>query len=78
MRKLPARTHVDRMAEAVKQHGWDGEWFLRAYDYNGYKIGSKENIEGQIFIESNGWCSMAGIGLEEGMTEGAQRCERTA
>lgn len=66
-----ARTHVDRMVEAVKQHGWDGEWFLRAYDYNGYKIGSKENIEGQIYIESNGWCSMAGIGLEEGMTEKA-------
>lgn len=64
-------THVDRMVEAVKQHGWDGEWFLRAYDYYGNKIGSKENIEGEIFIESNGWCSMAGIGLEEGMTEKA-------
>lgn len=64
-------THVDRMVEAVKQHGWDGEWFLRAYDYYGNKIGSKENIEGGIFIESNGWCSMAGIGLEEGMTEKA-------
>ncbi|MDD5620949.1 MAG: glycosyl transferase, partial [Proteiniphilum sp.] len=61
-------THVDRMVEAVRQHGWDGEWFLRAYDYFGNKIGSKENEEGQIFIESNGWCSMAGIGLEEGMT----------
>lgn len=66
-----ARNHVARMVEAVKQHGWDGEWFLRAYDYNGHKIGSKENIEGQIYIESNGWCSMAGIGLEEGMTEKA-------
>jgi cellobiose phosphorylase len=64
-------THVDRMVEAIKQHGWDGEWFLRAYDYFGNKIGSKENEEGQIFIESNGWCSMAGIGLEEGMTEKA-------
>jgi len=63
--------HVNRMVETVKQHGWDGEWFLRAYDYNGHKIGSKENIEGQIFIESNGWCSMAGIGQEEGMTEKA-------
>ena len=63
-----ALQHVNRMVETVKQHGWDGEWFLRAYDYNGHKIGSKENIEGQIFIESNGWCSMAGIGLEEGMT----------
>lgn len=63
--------HVDGMIEAVKQHGWDGDWFLRAYDFFGNKIGSKENIEGKIFIESNGWCSMAGIGLEEGMTEKA-------
>ena len=63
--------HVDGMIEAVKQHGWDGDWFLRTYDFFGNKIGSKENSEGKIFIESNGWCSMAGIGLEEGMTEKA-------
>lgn len=63
--------HVDQMLEAIKQHGWDGEWFLRAYDYFGNKIGSKENIEGQIFIESNGWCGIAGIGQEQGMTEKA-------
>lgn len=60
--------HVDGMVKAIKEHGWDGEWFLRAYDYFGNKIGSKENEEGKIFIESNGWCCMAGIGLEEGMT----------
>ncbi|MBN2805628.1 MAG: glycosyl transferase [Prolixibacteraceae bacterium] len=66
-----AQTHVDGMIEAVKQHGWDGDWFLRAYDYYGNKIGSNENEEGKIFIESNGWCSMAGIGLEEGMVEKA-------
>ena len=64
-------THVERMEEAIRQHGWDGEWFLRAYDYFGNKIGSKENEEGQLFIESNGWCCMAGIGQEEGMTEKA-------
>jgi len=63
--------HIDQMLEAIKQHGWDGEWFLRAYDYFGNKIGSKENIEGQIFIESNGWCGIAGIGQEQGMTEKA-------
>lgn len=63
--------HVEDMIEAVKQHGWDGDWFLRVYDFFGNKIGSKENIEGVIFIESNGWCAMAGIGLEEGMTEKA-------
>jgi cellobiose phosphorylase len=62
-----AQKHVDEMVEAIKNHGWDGEWFLRAYDYYGNKIGSNENEEGKIFIESNGWCTMAGIGLEEGM-----------
>ncbi|MEI8047606.1 MAG: glycosyl transferase [Bacteroidota bacterium] len=62
-----AQKHVDEMVEAIKSHGWDGDWFLRAYDYYGNKIGSNQNIEGKIFIESNGWCTMAGIGLEEGM-----------
>lgn len=62
-----AQVHIDAMVNAIKTHGWDGEWFLRAYDYYGNKIGSKENEEGKIFIESNGWCSMAGIGKEEGM-----------
>lgn len=64
-----AQHHVDNMVEAVKKHGWDGEWFLRAYDYFGNKLGSKENAEGQIFIESQGWCSMAKIGIEDGMVE---------
>ena len=62
-----AQKHIDAMVEAIKIHGWDGEWFLRAYDFYGHKIGSHENIEGKIFIESNGWCTMAGIGKEEGM-----------
>jgi len=58
---------VSKMTEAVKKYGWDGDWFIRAYDYYGNKIGSNENEEGKIFIESNGWCAMAGIGLEDGM-----------
>jgi len=66
-----AQNAVDDMVSAIKENGWDGEWFLRAYDYYGNKIGSKENEEGKIFIESNGWCTMAGIGKEEGMCETA-------
>jgi len=66
-----AQIHVDSMIKAIEKHGWDGEWFLRAYDYYGNKIGSKENEEGKIFIESNGWCGMAQIGMEEGMVEKA-------
>lgn len=63
--------HVEAMEEAVKKYGWDGEWYLRAYDFFGRKVGSHENREGQIFIESQGWCSMGAIGLDEGMVKKA-------
>ena len=62
-----AAEEIDKMIAAVEQDGWDGEWYLRAYDYFGNKIGSKENEEGKIFIESQGWCAMAEIGKEKGM-----------
>ena len=66
-----AQQCIDQMVEAVKQYGWDGEWYLRAYDYYGNKIGSKENEESKIFIESQGFCTMAGIGQERGMVDQA-------
>jgi cellobiose phosphorylase len=66
---IRAKIHVDKMIAAIKTHGWDGKWFIRAYDYYGNKIGSNENDEGKIFIESNGMCTMAGIGKEEGLCE---------
>ena len=66
-----AQKEVDTMVISIKENGWDGEWFLRAYDFYGNKIGSRENEEGEIFIESNGWCTMAKIGDEDGMCEKA-------
>ncbi len=65
------KAHINNMIAAVKKDGWDGEWYLRAYDFYGNKIGSKENEEGKIFIESQGFCTMAGIGLEDGMVDKA-------
>jgi cellobiose phosphorylase len=61
-----AREHIARMKQTVLDHGWDGDWFLRAYDYFGDKVGSSENTDGQIFIEPQGFCVMAGIGVEDG------------
>ena len=57
---------VSKMQQVVLDYGWDGEWFLRAYDDFGAKIGSKDCDEGKIFIESNGFCVLAGIGLDDG------------
>ena len=61
-----AKKAVDAMYEAVMRDGWDGDWFVRAYDAFGKKIGSSECEEGQIFIEPQGFCVMAGIGVKEG------------
>jgi cellobiose phosphorylase len=66
-----AREHVARMEGTVEKHGYDGEWFLRAYDYYGNKVGSKDNKEGQIYIEPQGFCVMAGIGKNNGLAEKA-------
>ena len=58
-------TEVAEMEATVLKHGWDGEWFLRAYDDYGRKVGSHENVEGKIFIETQGFCTLAGIGLTD-------------
>jgi cellobiose phosphorylase len=67
--------HFDRQAAmmeaVVAQHGWDGDWFLRAYDDFGERVGSRDCHEGQVFVEPQGICIMAGIGLEDGRAEKA-------
>ena len=65
------RAAVDAMRASVDQHGWDGEWFLRAYDAAGEKVGSHENNEGQIYVEPQGICPMAGIGIGDGRAASA-------
>jgi len=62
---------ASQMAAAVLAHGWDGAWFRRAYDAFGQPIGSATCAEGQIFIEPQGMCVMAGIGLDDGRAQQA-------
>ncbi len=62
---------VDEMVEAIKKSGWDGEWFLRAYDAESRPIGSHTNEEGQIYIEPQGMCVMARVGIDDGKAEKA-------
>ena len=57
---------VDKMITAIEKDGWDGEWFVRAYDAYSHKVGSKECEEGQIYIEPQGMCVMAGVGIDNG------------
>ena len=69
--KERALREVDEMYNTILDAGWDGEWFLRAYDAFSHKIGSKECDEGQIYIEPQGFCVLAGIGVKEGLAKQA-------
>ena len=61
-----AEKQIKKMEQTVLDAGWDGEWYLRAYDHYKHKIGSKECEEGKIFIEPQGFCVIAEIGLKDG------------
>ena len=65
------RSYVADMTKAVEAAGWDGEWFIRAFDAYGNPVGSHTCEEGQIFIEPQGMCVMAGIGKDDGKAEQA-------
>jgi cellobiose phosphorylase len=59
-------TDAETMIATIREHGWDGEYFLRAYDHFGDKVGSQECEEGKIFIEPQGMCIIAGFSDELG------------
>lgn len=62
---------VEQMYQTVLDAGWDGKWFLRAYDALGEKVGSNDCEEGKIFIEPQGFCVLADIGIKEGKAQQA-------
>ena len=66
-----ALSEVKKMYDAVSTAGWDGKWFVRAYDAYSNKVGSDECEEGKIYIEPQGFCVLAGIGVEEGFAKTA-------
>jgi len=68
---------ADQMSDTICREGWDGEWFLRAYDGAGRKVGSSECEEGKIYVEPQGFCAMAGIGLDNGLARQAMDSVRS-
>ena len=61
-----AQAEIDKMKKNVMDSAFDGDWFIRAYDANGEKMGASECEEGKIFIEPQGFAVMSEIGKDEG------------
>ena len=66
-----AREQAAAMYDTILKSGWGGDWFPRAYDAHSHKVGSRECEEGQIYIEPQGFCVLAGVGVKEGLAEKA-------
>jgi cellobiose phosphorylase len=45
---------------SIAKHAWDGEWYLRAYRYDGMKFGSRECEEGKVFLNPQSWAVISG------------------
>ena len=64
---LKVMEEIKKVEQAVIDYGWDGEWFVRAYDAFENKVGSSECEDGKIYIEPQGFCTMAKIGADLGL-----------
>ena len=67
--KKEIEKEISLMTETVEGAGWDGEWFIRAYDAFSEPVGSHSCDDGKIYIEPQGMCVMAGIGKDDGKAE---------
>jgi len=61
---------AEKVRKACEDNLWDGEWYIRGITRAGFKIGSRVNDEGKIFLESNSWAVLS----EAATPERARSC----
>ncbi len=54
------RLHVGELKAAIERHGWDGDWYRRAYFDDGTPLGSVTNKECQIDSIVQSWAVLSG------------------
>lgn len=59
------RSHARRLKSAIEKHGWDGDWFVRAYDDDGQPWGSRTLDECQIDSIAQSWSVLSGATSNE-------------
>jgi cellobiose phosphorylase len=57
--------YYDEMKQRVNQHAWDGEWYIRYFDFDGTPLGSHTNPHGQIYINGQSWPVLSGFATPE-------------
>jgi len=59
------REDAQRLVQAIEEHAWDGEWYLRAFYDSGVPLGSSKNRECQIDSIAQSWSVLSGGGRPE-------------
>jgi cyclic beta-1,2-glucan synthetase len=59
------RQEASELRRNIEQHGWDGEWYLRAYFDDGSPLGSASNTECRIDSIAQSWSVLSGAGDAE-------------
>jgi len=55
------RAIYDELSEIINRVGWDGDWYMAAFNDEGYKIGSNENEEGKVPLNSQTWAILGEV-----------------
>jgi cyclic beta-1,2-glucan synthetase len=66
------RRRAREVAHSAEEHGWDGEWYRRAFDDAGRPWGSRQNTECRIDSIAQSWAVISG-GASKARADGALR-----
>ena len=70
------REKAQEMTRIVNEAGWDGNWYLAAFNDQGLKIGSKENKEGKVPLNSQTWAILSGVVPKERLASILDKIDR--
>lgn len=64
------------MKAKVNDHAWDGEWYLRYFDYDGSPLGSHKNEQGKIYLNGQTWPVLSGFATPERAAQALESVHR--
>jgi len=56
---------AEELKASINEHAWDGEWYIRATDDQGHVLGSRQCVEGRIFLNAQTWAVISGTAPPE-------------
>lgn len=59
---------IERLGECLRENGWDGDWYRRAYMDDGQPLGSAQSVDCQLDSLPQSWATLAQVGAQDRRT----------